>query len=508
MKSYKAFPFLILVACLFLGSCSGLPQGTGGGGGGTANVSFVLVSNDAPAAIGLVSLKVIPTSITLTPSNGTATTFSINGGNGYSFDLVRVQSDSAYLGTVPGLTTGAYTTVAVSFLSAQLAFYNGTGVALTNPVCPAGDTCIATFAGPLTATITSTQTISGNSGFAINIDLGQAITVSGTTLSLNFANANASSIATLPRTNSNLAAGQLDLIEDFTGIVSSPGSTVTITPAPAVNRPPITATVNSSTVLDEDPTHTLCTLPTQGSVSSCVSAGQAASMDAILNSDGTFTVQEIEPLLASPTVDSVEGTVVAINSANQTQFTMVVTDIIPAATNSLIGSLTVGTPLTVNLSAGPNFYVDTKGLLVQNSFPNSYGFFIGSTNTTGMHLGQTVQVHVTTFTPANGATFASSTVNTVTLRWSRFNAPTTGALTNSLFSVTSLPGFFGFTQASAIQVDIFLGVQGTDGVTNLDGIANGSAPAATPAVGVRALFIEDPANTLTPPYFAAKVRQH
>src|SRR5208282_1641139 len=264
-------------------------------------------------------------------------------------------------------------------------------------------------------------------------DLGQAITVSGTTLSLNFANANASSIATLPRTNSNLAAGQLDLIEDFTGIVSSPGSTVTITPAPAVNRPPITATVNSSTVLDEDPTHTLCTLPTQGSVSSCVSAGQAASMDAILNSDGTFTVQEIEPLLASPTVDSVEGTVVAINSANQTQFTMVVTDIIPAATNSLIGSLTVGTPLTVNLSAGPNFYVDTKGLLVQNSFPNSYGFFIGSTNTTGMHLGQTVQVHVTTFTPANGATFASSTVNTVTLRWSRFNAPTTGALTNSLF---------------------------------------------------------------------------
>ena len=65
-------------------------------------------------------------------------------------------------------------------------------------------------------------------------------------------------------------------------------------------------------------------------------------MDAILNADGTFTVQEIEPLLANPTVDTVEGTIVSIESGRQSQqFTMVITDIIPAATNSLIGSLSV-----------------------------------------------------------------------------------------------------------------------------------------------------------------------
>src|SRR5271168_873050 len=60
MKSYKAFPFLILVACVFLGSCSGLPQGTGGGGG-TANVSLVMISDTPPATLGLVSFKVTPT---------------------------------------------------------------------------------------------------------------------------------------------------------------------------------------------------------------------------------------------------------------------------------------------------------------------------------------------------------------------------------------------------------------------------------------------------------------
>src|SRR5271169_5257391 len=505
MKSYKAFPFLILVACAFLGSCSGLPKGNGGGGGGgTANVSFVLNTNNPPVALGLVSLKVVPTAITLTPTTGTPTTFNLNSGNGYSFDLVRLQSDSGFLGTVPTVATGGYSSVAVSFLSATLAFFNGTGIALTNPVCAAGQTCIATFAGPFTATATSPLTVSGNGGFAININLGQAITISSTTLSLNFGNTNAASAFTLPRANSNLAPGQLDLIEDFTGIVSNPGSTVTITPAPAVNRPPITATVNSSTVLDQDPTQTLCTTPTQGNVSSCVASGEGASMDAILNTDGTFTVQEIEPLLASPTVDTVEGTVVAINSVGQTQFTMVVTDIIPAATNSLIGSLTVGAPLTVNLSVGPNFYVDSKGLPVQGNFPSNYGAFRSATNTTALQLGQTVAVHVTAFTAAIGnTTSASSIVNTVTLRWSRFSSTVSIAATPQ-FTVTAIPGYFGFTPSSTFGVQIFTGGPGMEGVTNLAGIVNGNPPATTPAVGVRALYIENAANTLVPPFFAAK----
>ncbi|MGC1493740.1 MAG: hypothetical protein WA798_20435, partial [Candidatus Acidiferrum sp.] len=346
MKRNKLSIFIALVAALSMTSCyHEFPNG-GGGGTGTANVSFVMVADTPPATLGLVSLKVVPTAITLTPSSGTATTFSLNNGNGYSFDLVRLQSDSAYLGTVSSVPTGSYSSIAVTFSSATLAYFNGTGVALTNPICPVNAGCIATFAGPFTATVTTTQTISGNAGLGIDINLADAITVSGTTLSLNLGNTNAASVYTLPRANSNLASGQLDLIEDYTGVVSLSGSSITITPAPVVGHPPITATVNSSTVLDEDPTLNLCTTPAQGSASSCVSSSQAASLDAILNSDGTFTAQEIEPLLASPIVDTVEGTIVSVT--NQTQFIMITTDIIPAATNSLIGSVTVGTPLTVN----------------------------------------------------------------------------------------------------------------------------------------------------------------
>ncbi|HEY6386706.1 MAG TPA: hypothetical protein VIX91_13595, partial [Candidatus Acidoferrum sp.] len=249
MKTYKAFPFLILVACAFLGSCSGLPKGTGGGGGGggTAMVSLVLVSDTPPATLGLVSFKVVPTAVTLTPSTGTATTFSINSGNGFSYDLVRLQSDSGFLGTVPAATTGTYTTVAVTFSGATLAFFNGTGITITNLTTPclANTVCIASFLGPFTSTITTSQAVTGNTGIAIDVNLANSLTLSGSTLTLNLSNSGTLPVTTafsLPVANSNLSAGQLDLIEDFTGSVSNvSNSGVTITPSTLMNSFPITA---------------------------------------------------------------------------------------------------------------------------------------------------------------------------------------------------------------------------------------------------------------------------
>lgn len=516
MKYTKSFLFMTLAATLGLSSCSGLPKGNGGGGGGgggTAKVSLVLVADTPPANLGLVSFRVTINGITLTSSAGTKTNFTPNNGNGMVVDLVRLQSDSAFLGTLPSVPIGTNSTITVSFSNPQLAFFNGTGAAITslNPQCSANTVCTVSFGASVGApVITASQAISGNTGLGIDFNLTNALVLSGAALNVSFINSGSTNVIssfTLPRQNSNLAAAELDLIEDITGVVSIANTAVTITPAAPAGRGTVTAAANSNTVLDADPSNTLCTNPTQGQVSTCVSSNQAASMDAVLNSDGTFTVQEIEPLLKT-LQDTVEGTIVFINPNNSTQFDLITTDLIPAAINSLIGSLSIGAPLTVNLSTGPTFLVDSKGLPVANSFPANSGFFTQSTNTNGLHVGQTVAVHITAFTAGNGTTtFDSSTANSVTLRWSRFVATPTGASTNSLFNVTSLPGYFGFTQANVLETEIFLGPQGTRGATNLDGITNGSAPGTT-AVGVRALFIEDPGNTLAPAFFAAKVRQH
>jgi len=509
MKRTKSFIFTTLATALLLTACHSLTKGDGHMGG-TANVSFVLVADTPPANLGLVSLKVVPTSITLTPATGTATTFNINSGNGYSFDLVRLQSDSAFLATVPNVPTGTYTTIAVTFSGAELAFFNGTGGAISNltPQCLAGTVCIVTFPGPFTSTITTSQAIAANAGLGIDVNLAKAVSVTGAALTINFTNSGTTSVVSafaLPRASSNLASGQLDLIEDLTGIATISGTTVTIAAAPIVNRPPIAASTTSTTVFDLDPTGSLCSGAT--SLSACfTTTGEAASMDAILHSDGTFTVQEIEPLLASPVVDTVEGTVVAIKPNNTTQFNMIITDIIPAASGSLIASLGIGFPLTVNLATGPTFRVDSKGLALSGNTVN----FTSGADTSALRLGQSVAIHVKAFTAANGTTAAiANNVDTVTLRWSRFTATPTGALTASLININTLPSYFLLSPTSSFEVQIFSGIQGQGtNVTNLDGIQNGNPPTPTPPIGIRALFIEDPANTLAPAFFAAKVRQH
>ena len=187
---------------------------------------------------------------------------------------------------------------------------------------------------------------------------------------------------------------------------------------------------------------------------------------------------------------------------------MIVTNLIPAATNSLIGSLSVGSKFTVNIANNPNpFFIDSKGLPVALSSPVTMELFANAVNTTAIHLGQTVAVHVTAFTAASGTTPASSTVNTVTLRWTRFTANTAIAASGA-FTINALPGHFGFNQGVTFVVQGFTGTPGADGVTNLEGFPSDTSNLTVNSpVAMRALFIEDPAITLNPAFFAAKVRQ-
>jgi len=226
-------------------------------------------------------------------------------------------------------------------------------------------------------------------------------------------------------------------------------------------------------------------------------------MDVVLKSDGTLAIQEIEPLLGT-LQDTVEGIVIVINTGNTTQFTLIVTDLIPAATNSLIGNLHVGDGLVVNLVASPTFLVDTKGLSV---LAGNLSNFVGQTNTTALHLGQTAAVHVIApFTAAVGTTLASANSDTVTLRWSRITATPVAPFSPNIFNLTSFPSFLAATGTAEVQD--FAGTPGTPGITNFDGITDASGLNASKPVALRTLFLENPSNSAVPAFFAAKVRQH
>jgi hypothetical protein len=490
---------VLLLAVLSVSACSGPQAGTIIPGGSNGSVAVTMVADKLPANPSLLTFQITITSITFTPASGTPTT--VNLSPALTVDLMRLQSDTAFLGTFSKIPAAQYNSVTLTISSGSITFLNDTNATLSN--CPASTICpLSVAAGNPVATFSYAVSQNAVTGIGIDLNYANTVTISGSTLAANLSNSNVLSAFTLPRAGSNLAAGQLDLIEDFTGVVSLGNPAVTVTSASVTGRGSLTANATTNTSLDADPTGTLCTSPTLGTVSSCVSSNEAASVDVVLNSDGTLSVQEIEPLLAT-LKDTVEGIVVGVS--NQTRFTIIVTDLIPAAQNSLIGTLSIGSGLIVNIPNPNPFLVDTKGLLVQNNFGGNFSSFHGQTNTSAIHLGQTVAVHVTAFTAAVGSTIASSTSDTVTLRWSRFTA-TTSANSSPAFSITGFPSFFN--ASGAAQAQTFLGTQGADGVTSLHGVPTTSNLIVNNPVAMRALFIENSGDTLVPAFFAAKVRQH
>lgn len=505
MIGNKTLLFSLLLASISLAACSG-PTGNrtcpgGVCGNGTGSVAVTMVADTLPTNPSFLSFQVTISSITFTPATGSATTVTLNPAR--TVDLMRLQTDTAFLGTFGNMPTGQYNSATLVLSgNAIITFLNDTGSPLS--LCPNQTICPLSVPASSNPVATISYSVSANavSGIGIDLNIANAVSIAANALTVNFANTNVLSAFTLPRTGSTLAAGQLDLIEDFTGVVTLGSSSVTISSATSTGHGSLVASTTSNTVYDSDPTGALCPTGTN-TLSQCVLSNQVASMDAVLNSDGTLSIQEIEPLLAT-LQDTVEGTVVVINQGNQTQFTLVVTDVIPAAQASLIGTLKIGDGLTVNLLNNIPFLVDTKGLVV---LPGSLDNFLGHTDTTAIHLGQTVAVHVTAFTPAAGATIASSNTDTVTLRWSRFTT-TPQAATSPNFNITNLPSYFGFAQGNIFTVQTNPGTPGTDGVTNFDGVPNGSGLNTASPVALRALFLENTSNSANPALFAAKVRQH
>ena len=507
MNRSKALSFLpvLLLTALSLASCSGPYKPCTvncGGGGGNATVSFTLVADTLPPNPSILSFKVSIVGIILTPTTGTAQTLQLSSP---IVDLMRLQSDTAFLGTLTSVPSGSYT-VQVSLSSPEITFLNDTSSTITanGVTCASGLVCTATLTAVGTPTISSftfSAISSGQQGIEIDFNLKNAISLLSGTLSVNFNPTSPSpgvfTAFTLPRTNANLSTNQLELIEDFTGVVSISGSNVTIT---SPTHGTLTATSTSSSFFDPSPDGLICPTP---STISCVVAGQTASVDAFLKSDGTLELKEFEPL-NSTHQDFVEGTVYAVNTP--TQFAIAVTDKVQAATSSLIGGLNTGDRLTVNIPTFKPFLVDTKGLLVP---AGSLGLFQTQTDTSAIHPGQTVAVHVTAFVAANGNTIAVATGDTVILRWSRLIATPTTASTTTL-NVNAVPSYFNITPASIFPTQVFSGTLGTDGVTNLDGIQGGTAAnvIAGQPVGLRVLYLENTTNSAPFPFMAAKIRQH
>jgi hypothetical protein len=487
MKGNKKLEYVFFGAIIALAGCSGGNNATvvGGGGGGNQSASLTLTLTSKPDVsltnISVLSATVGITGITLNPSSGTAVSMTLSP-TVYPVDLTRLQSDTAFLGTL-SLPAGSYTSATVTFSAPILTVDNQSGATL-NGTCLNGTICkIVLTAGSsqvISAPFPLTLTAGQAKGISLNLNLNDAITVSSGTLALNFSAVDVVTAATLPRTGT--ATGALDLIEDFVGLVTAKSSSsITVT---ASNGIVLQFGLPSSPAI-EDPQGLCAALN-----ATCLVANQTVvSVDATVNTSGTLTLVSADLLDASPR-DEVEGTL--ITTATPGQFNLVVANKVVASGNSTLAVANPGDVFLVTLSGSPTFLVDLDEFFNNASLPpsNVTTLFTGEADLVN---GQDVMVHVTAATGTAAAGDQAITADRVLLRFTRTTG-TVQSVSGQSFTLSNLPPFMTFVTNPLVDT--------ITGATNFDGVPDAGSVAVGQTISIRALLL----NRSTFNFYAAKVR--
>jgi hypothetical protein len=486
MKRNKRLGFVLFVAIIALAGCSGGNQATtgGGGGGGNQSASLTLTLTSKPDVsltnISVLSATVGTTGITLNPTTGNPVSMTLSP-TVYPVDLTRLQSDSAFLGTL-SLPSGSYTSATVTFSAPTLTLDNQSGATL-NGTCLTGTICkIVLTAGsaqvtsaPFPLTLTAAQA----KGISVNLDLNKALTLTTGTLALSFSAANVATATTLPRTGA--PTGSLDLIEDFVGLVTAKtSSSITVTASNGISLP---FALPSSPVI-EDPQGLCAALN-----ATCLVVNQTVvSVDATVNTSGTLSLVSADLLDASPQ-DEVEGTL--ITNGIPGQFNLVVANKVVASGNSTLAAANPGDKFLVTLS-NSTFIVDFDEFFNNASLPPSSvtTLFASEANLVN---GQDVMVHVTVATGTAAAGNQAITADRVRLRFTRATG-TVQSVSGQSFTLSNLPPFMTFVTNPL--VDTITGATNFDGVTDVNSVTVGQT------VSIRALML----NNSTFTFYAAKVR--
>jgi hypothetical protein len=475
---------LFVFSAFLLSSCSGVSGGscTANCGNGSATISLVLTATPPPPSsqLSIQAFTTTITGITLTPVTGSAVNVPLNSAT-YVAEFNRVTSDSTLLANAIHVPAANYTQMTVTFSAPRVTFCTQ-----PNPGVPGcSNNSLTSISGTAGSAIVSTNislTANQQTGFAVNADLGSALTASGqsiTAVNLNAANVFSLHALPPPSAQTDLSAGQLAHVDDVMGLVTAvTGFTVTIQ---TTTRGSISATANSATQFG-------CAVQ---SFNGCVQLNTVAVANTVLNADGTLSLTFFQPLNFT-NFDIVEGVVTGVPNSVTNQFPLVVTDAVYASTASLLnGQVHLGDQLLVTLTSPQPFVVFSKGL----QFPAGSNFE-NSTSITAIQPGMTLAFPVTAFTAQTSNAFGSAVTQQVDLRFTRITV-TTGAQTSPTFTAINLPPFFGLATSTLFQT--------TPGRLSLDGVSDLTSVTAGTTVSTTALYLGPPAS---PAFSAESVRTH
>jgi hypothetical protein len=485
-----------LAVALYSASCSSVSSSVVGGGQGNGTKLIIVLRATPlppPEIANLLSFNTIVVGVSLTPSIGGSVNVPLNAPL-FQVDLSRLQSDTAFLALSSSIPAGSYTNMVVSLSNPKVTYcpqiLGLTGCVDGSVVTLSGGPATPIIAGaPFPLVVTTGQSV----GLAVNVDIAKALTTNVQTQAITSVNVGAADVLTamsLPAGSTNLPSSALDFIEDVTGIVSSINTASQSVTLQTATKGAVTAIAGATTTVSPN-----CTTFNLGSTFTCARQGQVASLDIVLNKDGTFTLLEYDPL--APTAgDWIEG-VVGLPPSSSTQFQLVINDLTFNPSNTSIdGNLELGAPVKITLVNPKPFVVDTKGLDVPNTS------FTGSTDASIFMPGQTLGVHVVSFTPASGAALASADVDFVYLRFTRVSGSVASSAPPNTFAMQSFPSFFGLSAPVTVQLS------NGQPSTNFDGVSGATDLVSGQPVSIRALYFGPPTGPApTPtPFSAAKLR--
>jgi len=475
MKRFSlSLSILLVLAVFLLNSCSGAPNGTTTPPPGTAN--FTLTVTDAPpSGVSFISFNVPITAVSLTSSTG-AIVNVVTPSTPILLDMIRLQSDSAALGTFQ-IPADTYTKLTITLGVVNATFANTTSATVGS--CVAGDVCFLNSGTPGAQTITfaSPITVAGSANVGLNVDfnLNNAVTTANG-VTIDFTQAN---ILTIP--NAPVTAGNLNAIEDFTGVITGfTGSNVTVTSG---TRGTLVGVVNSST------TYTGITQgsnPACGGTANaqCLALNKTVSVDATLSAAGVVTITEVD-FLDTPDVDEIEGVIYPTSTTGV--YNMIMSDKVNVSNNALLAALSAGAKIAVTLDTSVEFDIDTRNLLA--SIPS------GFTSSSDIFPGQEVMVRVKSTT---SGTLLNVLTDRIVLRYSRVTGLVNTVSGNTFtYQQASLPALLGTFNTPPIANTV-TGVTTFDGVTAINSLQNNDS------VSIRALYLHNNSQ----PFQAAKVRKH
>jgi hypothetical protein len=347
--------FLALAGCGTNAQYGGSP-----GQGGSGNSSVVLEMTDTPPSnVTILSARVTLTGATLNPGN-----VSLFSGSA-TVDLVKLQTEIAYLATAANIPAGNYTGVTLTFANPSLTIENDT----TTPIISGSITCsvgaICTIPPTATANLSTTVPLtsftiasSGTAGLLIDVNLD---TLLSATMGADFS----AGTTVTPFTPGGFGAPAVGA-EDVVGQVANLNTT---------NKTFSLSNVTGTYALKVDNTSTFFAFPNTTACPSvtpgiaCLQNNQILSVDIGIQADGSLLARNIVLEDADNSDTEVEGIITSTNAGAQ-QFNMVIQAMSAPASGFGIGqAITVQyssmpqTPFDVDVVHADNLQVTTSGFL-------------------------------------------------------------------------------------------------------------------------------------------------